>query len=114
MSFAVTSSIIWWTFRPLMAANIPRIIWGSSFRSCAAAPRTRSGCGVGCRCRSVRLRDDGAVDVGEDPLLHGAGVDCGDDGAVGDGDDEGGPVDQHQGVAGALGGRRVNAGVEPV
>jgi len=26
MSLAVTSSIIWWTLRPLIAANIPRIM----------------------------------------------------------------------------------------
>jgi hypothetical protein len=26
MLFAVTSSIVWWTARPLMAENIPRIM----------------------------------------------------------------------------------------
>jgi hypothetical protein len=29
MSFAVTSSIVWWFFRPLMAANMLRIIGAS-------------------------------------------------------------------------------------
>src|SRR3954470_1596111 len=30
MSFAVTSSIVWWFFRPLMAANMLRIIGAST------------------------------------------------------------------------------------
>jgi hypothetical protein len=30
MSFEVTSSITWWVLRPLMAANMPRIIGAST------------------------------------------------------------------------------------
>src|SRR4051794_4423580 len=58
------------------------------------------------------LGDDGAVDVREDLLLHVVAVDRGDDRPVGDGDDEGGGVDEDDRGAGALAGGAVHAVAE--
>src|SRR3954453_1668710 len=58
------------------------------------------------------LGDDGAVDVGEDLLLHVVAVDRGDDRPVGDGDDEGRRVDEDDRRARALAGGAVEALVQ--
>src|SRR4051794_37358485 len=58
------------------------------------------------------LGDDGAVDVREDLLLHVVAIDRGDDRPVGDGDDEGGGVDEDDRGAGALAGGAVHAVAE--
>src|SRR3712207_3685533 len=87
MSFAVTSSIVWCCFRPLIAEYMPR--------STGDSPGW--------------LRDDRAVDVREDVVTHVTGVDRRDDGPVADGDDEGRAVHEDDGVARALGGGAVDA-----
>src|SRR5260221_1257991 len=102
MSLAVTSSIVWWTRRPLIAANIARIILGSSAFSC----RSKGGRGGS--------GDHGAVDVREHLLAHVLAVDCGDDGAIRNGDDERRVVDEHEGGAGALCRGAVDTAGEPV
>src|SRR6476659_4758798 len=99
MSLAVTSSIVWWARRPLIAANIPRIIWGSlPFwpRLPLRGPAWPCGCG-GCGSSDHR-----AVDVREHLLPHVVAVDSGDDGAVLGGDHEGRLVDEDEGGASAL------------
>src|SRR3954449_4199821 len=58
------------------------------------------------------LGDDGAVDVGEDLLLHVVAVDRGDDRPVGDGDDERRRVDEDDRRARALAGGAVEALVQ--
>src|SRR5213080_1976135 len=97
MSFAATSIIVWWFLRPLIAANMLRII-GASLPSLAAAPSKRSGrpC-TGYRRHHVMTsvsgprssRDDRGIDVREHVLAHVLPVDRRDDGAVLVGDDEG-------------------------
>src|SRR3954471_4872453 len=88
MSFAVTSSMAWCIFSPLIAEYMPRSIWG--FSPCfLLVVLARSG-------------DDGAVDVGEDVVAHVRGVDRGDDGLVADGDEEGRAVHEDDGLAPAL------------
>src|SRR4051812_999179 len=44
MSLEVTSSITWWVLRPLMAANMPRIIGASTPSS--RLSDLRDGCGI--------------------------------------------------------------------
>src|SRR3712207_7852096 len=90
MSFAVTSSIVWCCFSPLIAEYMPR--------STGDSP-----------C----LRDDRAVDVREDVVTHVTGVDRRDDGPVLDGDDEGRSVDEDYGLARALAGRAGHALLQP-
>src|SRR5690554_6602333 len=87
MSLAVTSSMAWCILRPLIAAYMPRSIGGGS--PLARLPRS--------------LGDDGAVDVGEDVVAHMRGVHRRDDGAVADGHDERGAVDEDDRLAAALG-----------
>src|SRR5947209_10300699 len=95
---AVTSSIVWWTLRPLIAAYMPRII-GASLPF--AASSKRSGRVVLRPCASG---DHGTVDVGEHVLAHVLGTHRRDDGVVRDGHDVGRVVDEDHGVARALAG----------
>src|SRR5438093_10671919 len=98
MLFAVTSSIIWWTRRPLIAANMPRIIGGASLSGCPGfLLAVRPGL---CGCRSSS--DHGAVDVREHLLAHVLSIDRGDHGPVGNGDDERRPVHEDERLAPAL------------
>src|SRR5919204_4236182 len=109
MSLAVTSSIIWWTLRPLIAANMPRIM-GIASLPAAVLPQARSS-PLRPVCRWW-LVDDCAVDVGEDAVAHLIRAHCCDDGAVPHRDDEGGAVDQDERLAGALGGRPADTVLE--
>src|SRR5688500_14903544 len=111
MLFAVTSSMIWWTRRPLIAANMPRIIGGSSLGSPGFLEEVRPGFVWLCRCVPAHVyvcvcvgpsRDHRAVDVGEHLLAHVLSVDRGDHGPVRDGDDEGRAVYQDERLAPAL------------
>src|SRR5882724_9523525 len=90
MSFAATSIIVWWFLRPLIAANMLRII-GASLPSLAAAPSKRSGRPwlnrYSCPSsrddgRSRSSRDDRRIDVREHVLAHVLPVDRRNDGAV--------------------------------
>src|SRR5919198_6539169 len=116
MSLDVTSSMVWWTLRPLMAAYMLRIM-GASVPLTLRPPRGGPAARGWLPSRSVvlpdlpegPLGDDGAVDVGEDLLLHVLAVDRGDDRPVGDGDDERRRVDEHDRRAGALAGGAVHA-----
>ena len=87
-----------------MVASLP--FAASSKRSGRGCVWCGCGCGCGCRwCEELSRRasgDDGAVDVGEDVVAHVFGADRGDDGAVGNGHHEGGAVNEHERVAGAL------------
>src|SRR5215831_3325571 len=82
-------------------------------------PRERSSRGW-LLMRSLRwwfglsLRDDRGVDVCEDVVAHVVAIDGRDDRLVGDRHDEGGVVHEHDARARALGGRAVDAGVEPL
>src|SRR3954468_4055369 len=102
MSAAVTSSMTWCAFKPLMAANMLRIIGASS--PCDAASSMRSGrvdfLAVGLLV--FRLGDDGRVDVREDVVLHVVAVDRRDDGAVANRDHERRLVDEDDRLARAL------------
>src|SRR3954447_19380200 len=109
MSLDVTSSIVWWTFRPLIAEYMLRIMGASAPGRCGLLGEVRPRWG---RCRRAPLGDDGAVDVGEDLLLHVVAVDRGDDRPVGDGDDEGRRVDEDDRRARALAGGAVEALVQ--
>src|SRR3954468_19419225 len=62
MSLDVTSSMVWWTLRPLIAANMLRIM-GASFPFAMRPPR--GGPAAGGALPAPPLGDDGAVDVGE-------------------------------------------------
>src|SRR5690349_5895436 len=107
MSLAATSSIVWCTWRPLIAANIPLIISGS------LPFRPRLPCAGPASASSwLRSRDHGAVDVCEDLLLHVLLVDCGDHGPVGNRDHERGLVDEDERVARSLGRSALNAARE--
>src|SRR6185437_749138 len=108
MLLAVTSSIVWWTARPLMAANIPRImVIGSSLAD-------RFPVGSGWWPVPVWwLVDDRAVDVGEDAVAHVVGADGGDHGAVLNRDHEGRRVDEDEGVTRPLGRCLGDAFAEP-
>src|SRR4051812_31128154 len=99
MSFAVTSIMIWWDLRPLIAANMLRII-GASFPFVeAASPSMGSGrCGYAGRASG----DDRRVDVREHVLAHVLLVHRRDDGLVADGHHERGAVHEDDRVAGAL------------
>src|SRR5579864_2386182 len=96
MSFETTSSIVWWTRRPLMAANMLLIIRGSlPFRPLASSREVQPGL--------VRLlRDHRAVDVREHLLAHVLLVDRRDDGPIPYGHDERRVVDEDERVAPAL------------
>src|SRR5919198_837390 len=109
MLFAVTSNSSWWTRRPLIAANMPRIIGGSSL---SGFPGFLREVRPGCRWWSKSC-DDRAVDVREHLLAHVPLVDRGDHGPIGDGDDEGGAVDEDERVAGALRCSASDAVLEP-
>src|SRR5919204_6446633 len=103
-SLAVTSSMIWWFFSPLIAEYMPRIMGGASFRGCSGLLREVRPVGGW-----IVLRDDCGIDVGEDVIAHGGAIDRRDDGPGLDGDDEGHVVDEDDGLAGALGGGAVDA-----
>src|SRR3954471_1911802 len=111
MSAAVTSSMTWCALRPLIAANMLRIIGASS--PCDAASSVRSGrwlvflAFVAFRC--VRLGDNGRVDVRENVVLHVVAIDRRDDGAVADRHDECRVVDEDDRLARALAGGTVDA-----
>src|SRR3954462_10329603 len=111
MSAAVTSSMTWCALRPLMAANMLRIIGASS--PCDAASSLRSGRLVGLPCRAslgaVRLGDYGRVDVGENVVLHVVAIDRRDDGAIADRHDERRVVDEDDRLARTLAGGTVDA-----
>src|SRR5438093_10590961 len=109
MLFAVTSNRSWWTRRPLIAANMPRIIGGSSFVGFPASSRRSGRGGRGWSWSG----DHGAVDVREHLLAHVSLVDRGDHGSVRDGDDEGRSVDEDERVAPALRRRARDPVLEP-
>src|SRR3954467_13096264 len=96
MSAAVTSSMTWCALRPLMAANMLRIMGASLPFLLLASSDARSGRGLdvlvvslSClACLPCRLGDDSRVDVREDVVLHVVAVDRRDDGAVLDGHHE--------------------------
>src|SRR3712207_5479454 len=108
MSLETTSSIVWWTFRPLIAANMLRIIGTSLPFPAASSREVRPLCGW---CVSAS-GDDGAVDVGEDLLLHVRAIHRRDHGAVRHRDHERGRVDEHHGRARALAGGERDAVLE--
>src|SRR5438270_1033549 len=110
MSLAVTSSMTWCALRPLIAANMARII-GTSLPFRGVRPPQRGPAG-GLISPSASC-DDGAVDVGEDVVLHVVVVDRRDHGPVADRDDERGPVDEHDGVAAALRRRALEPALKP-
>src|SRR5436190_22577193 len=95
MSAAVTSSMTWCALRPLIAANMLRIM-GASTPSSSASSDARSGRlsfrAVGGFFPVRRLGDDRRVDVGEDVVLHVIAVDRRDDGPVADRHHERGAV----------------------
>src|SRR4051812_5610462 len=111
MSAAVTSSMTWCALRPLIAANMLRIIWASS--PCDAASSVRSGrlvwSSLPCFFLLERLGDDGRVDVGENVVLHVVAIDRRDDGAIADRHDECRVVDEDDRLARALAGGAVDA-----
>src|SRR3954451_13097496 len=86
MSFAATSIMVWWFLRPLIAANMLRII-GASRPFLPAAPCERSG-RPWLTCLPLSSRDDRGIDVREHVLAHVLPVDRRHDGAVLDRDDE--------------------------
>src|SRR5918912_4214011 len=111
MSLAVTSIMIWWVLRPLIAANMLRIIGASLlFREEAASPSVGSGRSGHWRLASC---DDRAVDVREHVLAHVLPVDRRDDGLVPDRHHEGGAVHEHDRVARALAGGSGGTRLEP-
>src|SRR3954447_2433141 len=107
MSFAVTSSIVWWTRRPAIAANIPLIIFGT-LPFLPRLPRMRSGL---ARCVGW-LCEDGGVDVREHLIAQVLAVDGGDDRPVLRGDEERRLIGQDERGARALRGRPVDAGAD--
>src|SRR5689334_6851710 len=111
MSAAVTSSMTWCALRPLMAANMLRIIGASS--PCDAASSERSGRWLVFLAfwgfLVFRLGDDGRVDVGENVVLHVVAIDRRDDGSVADGHDERRAVHEDDRLARALAGGTVDA-----
>src|SRR5436190_18616461 len=110
MSFAATSIIVWWFLRPLIAANMLRII-GASLPSLAAAPSKRSGRPWLLTCpRSSG--DDRGIDVREHVLAHVLPVDRRNDGAVLDRHHEGRRVHEDHGVARALARAALHARVD--
>src|SRR4051812_5399345 len=118
MSAAVTSSMTWCALRPLIAANMLRIM-GASTPSSSASSDARSGrLGRPCRWWFLvsglfwRLGDDCRVDVGEDVVLHVIAVDRGDHGPVADRHHERGAVHEDDRLAGALAGGAVDALLE--
>src|ERR1700761_1670369 len=111
MLFAVTSRRVWWFLRPLTAAYIARIM----VLGCPFAPRPpRRGPAMGWCVGRSRSCDDGAVDVGEDLLLHLGLVDRGDHGLGLRCDHVGGAVDRQDGGARALLGGELDAFFEPL
>src|SRR6266540_2165262 len=109
MLYAVTSSIIWWTRRPLIAANMPRIIGGASLSGFPGfLLEVRPGLS-GCRSSS----DHGAVDVREHLLAHVLPVDRCDHGPVRDGNDERRSVHEDERLAPALCSRPRDSVLEP-
>src|SRR5579883_2515070 len=98
MLLAVTSSIVWWAFSPLIAENMLLIIFGAFPFRPRPPPRGSSRPGHS----AVPLGDHRAVDVREHLLSHVLRVDRRDDGAVGDGDDERLVVDEDERGARAL------------
>src|SRR4051794_14886529 len=110
MSAAVTSSMTWCALRPLIAANMLRIIWASS--PCDAASSVRSGRLVWSSLPYFflleRLGDYGRVDVGENVVLHVVAIDRRDDGAIADRHDECRVIDEDDRLARALAGGTVD------
>ena len=89
MSFAVTSIMIWWDLRPLIAANMLRII-GASFPFVEAASPSMGSGRLGYAGRASG--DDRRVDVREHVLAHVLLVHRRDDGLVAHGHHERGAV----------------------
>src|SRR4051794_11517477 len=108
MSAAVTSSMTWCAFKPLIAANMLRII-GASLPCSMRPPReVRPLVGLPCLW-PCRLGDDRRVDVGEHVVLHVIAIDRRDDGAIADRDDERRLVHEDHRLARALAGGAVDA-----
>src|SRR3712207_6046428 len=113
MSAAVTSSMTWCALRPLIAANMLRIIGASS--PCLMRP-PRGGPAAGglpCLWVSLRLGDHGRVDVREYVVLHVVAIDRRDHGAIADRDDERRLVDEDHRLARALAGGTVDSLLQP-
>src|SRR2546421_10832683 len=115
MSAAVTSSMTWCALRPLIAANMLRIMGASPLLSRPPPMRGPAGLtSLPSSCPLCDSRDDRGVDVREDVVLHVVAVDRGDHGAVADGHHERGVVHEHDRVARALAGGTIDAGLEPL
>src|SRR5438067_191219 len=117
MSAAVTSSMTWWALRPLIAANMLRIIWAShpsdhGLLCSEVRPVDFLALGDFLRFRRFRLGDDRRVDVGEDVVLHVVAIDRRDDGPVAHRHDERGVVDEDHRVARAFSGGAIHTRVK--
>src|SRR4051812_22427867 len=109
MSAAVTSSMTWCALRPLIAANMLRIM-GASLPLISRPPLMR---GPAARFPYLRLSDDRRVDVREDVVLHVIAVDRRDDSPVADRHHERGAVHEDDRLARALAGGAIDAALKP-